>query len=248
MVSSISLMGALGAGFLSFLSPCVLPLVPPYLCFLAGVSLDDLTRNAETAQSRAVQGRVVAMSFAFVLGFATVFVALGASASALGKTVTTHFETLSIIAGVIILILGLHFLGVFRIGLLFREARFQTSGKPAGFLGAYLVGLAFAFGWTPCVGPVLAAILMVAGIEGSAGRGALLLGAYALGIGIPFMLASLFSGVFLRLMARLKNYVGTVEKVIGASLVLTGVLFLTGGMPRIAGWLLQTFPVFGTIG
>jgi cytochrome c-type biogenesis protein len=248
VVSSISLMGALGAGFLSFLSPCVLPLVPPYLCFLAGVSLDDLTRNAETAQSRAIQGRVVAMSFAFVLGFATVFVALGASAAALGQTVTAHFETLSIVAGIVILILGLHFLGVFRIGLLFREARFQTSGKPAGFLGAYLVGLAFAFGWTPCVGPVLAAILMVAGIEGSAGRGALLLGAYALGIGIPFMLASLFSGVFLRLMARLKNYVGTVEKVIGASLVLTGILFLTGGMPRIAGWLLQTFPVFGTIG
>jgi cytochrome c-type biogenesis protein len=241
-------MGALAAGFLSFLSPCVLPLVPPYLCFLAGVSLDDLTRNAETAQSRAVQGRVVAMSFAFVLGFATVFVALGASASVIGKTVTAHFETLSMIAGVIIIVLGLHFLGVFRIGLLFREARFQTSGKPAGFLGAYLVGLAFAFGWTPCVGPVLAAILMVAGVEGSAGHGALLLGAYALGIGIPFMLASLFSGVFLRLMARLKNHVGTVEKVIGASLVLTGVLFLTGGMPRIAGWLLQTFPVFGTIG
>jgi cytochrome c-type biogenesis protein len=241
-------MGALAAGFLSFLSPCVLPLVPPYLCFLAGVSLDDLTRNAETAQSRAIQGRVVAMSFAFVLGFATVFVALGASASVIGKTVTAHFETLSMIAGVIIIVLGLHFLGVFRIGLLFREARFQTSGKPAGFLGAYLVGLAFAFGWTPCVGPVLAAILMVAGVEGSAGHGALLLGAYALGIGIPFMLASLFSGVFLRLMARLKNHVGTVEKVIGASLVLTGVLFLTGGMPRIAGWLLQTFPVFGTIG
>jgi cytochrome c-type biogenesis protein len=241
-------MGALAAGFLSFLSPCVLPLVPPYLCFLAGVSLDDLTRNAETARSRAIQGRVVAMSFAFVLGFATVFVALGASASVIGKTVTAHFETLSMIAGVIIIILGLHFLGVFRVGLLFREARFQTTGKPAGFLGAYLVGLAFAFGWTPCVGPVLAAILMVAGVEGSAGHGALLLGAYALGIGIPFMLASLFSGVFLRLMARLKNHVGTVEKVIGASLVLTGVLFLTGGMPRIAGWLLQTFPVFGTIG
>jgi cytochrome c-type biogenesis protein len=248
VVSSISLMGALAAGFLSFLSPCVLPLVPPYLCFLAGVSLDDLTRNAATARSRAVHGRVVAMSFAFVLGFATVFVALGASASVIGKTVTAHFETLSMIAGVIIIILGLHFLGVFRVGLLFREARFQTTGKPAGFLGAYLVGLAFAFGWTPCVGPVLAAILMVAGVEGSAGHGALLLGAYALGIGIPFMLASLFSGVFLRLMARLKNHVGTVEKVIGASLVLTGVLFLTGGMPRIAGWLLQTFPVFGTIG
>jgi cytochrome c-type biogenesis protein len=240
-------MGALGAGFLSFLSPCVLPLVPPYLCFLAGVSLDDLTWS-DAPQSSFPQRRVVAMSVAFVLGFATVFVALGASASAIGKTVTEHFETLGIIAGVIILILGLHFLGVFRIGLLFREARFQTARKPAGFLGAYLVGLAFAFGWTPCVGPVLAAILLVAGVEGSAARGALLLGAYALGIGIPFVLASLFSGPFIRLMARWRSHMGTVEKVIGGSLVLTGVLFLTGGMPRIAGWLLETFPAFGTIG
>lgn len=247
MVSSISLMGALGAGFLSFLSPCVLPLVPPYLCFLAGVSLDDLTRS-NTPQGSLPQRRVVAMSVAFVLGFATVFVALGASASAIGKTITEHFETLGIIAGIIIIILGLHFLGVFRIGLLFREARFQTARKPAGFLGAYLVGLAFAFGWTPCVGPVLAAILLVAGVEGSAARGALLLGAYALGIGLPFILASLFSDPFIRLMARWRSHMGTVEKVIGGSLVLTGVLFLTGGMPRIAGWMLETFPAFGTIG
>ena len=162
MVSSISIAGALGAGVLSFLSPCVLPLVPPYLCFLAGISLDDLTR--EDKRGWRPDWRVVALSFAFVLGFATVFVALGASASMIGKTVTAYFDTLAIIAGVIIIILGLHFLGVFRIGLLFREARFQTVSKPAGFLGAYIVGLAFAFGWTPCVGPVLAAILMVAGI------------------------------------------------------------------------------------
>lgn len=238
-------MGAVGAGILSFLSPCVLPLVPPYLCFLAGISLDDLT--SESAAKRP-NLRVVALSFAFVLGFATVFVALGASASLIGKAVTAHFETLGIIAGIVILILGLHFLGVFRIGLLFREARFHDVRKPVGFLGAYLVGLAFAFGWTPCVGPVLAAILIVAGVEGSAGRGALLLGAYALGIGIPFMLASLFSGLFVRLMMRLRRHMNAVEKVIGSALVLTGVLFLTGSMPRIAGWLLETFPVFGSIG
>lgn len=247
MVSSISLIGALGAGLLSFLSPCVLPLVPPYLCFLAGISLDDLTHKDE-ARGWRPDWRVVALSSAFVLGFATVFVALGASASFIGKTITAHFETLGIIAGVIIVILGLHFLGVFRIGLLFREARFQSVSKPAGFLGAYIVGLAFAFGWTPCVGPVLAAILMVAGVEGSAARGALLLGVYALGIGIPFLLASLFSGPFMRLMARLRNHMNAVEKVIGSGLVLTGALFLTGGMPRIAGWLLETFPVFGSFG
>lgn len=247
MVSSISVIGALGAGLLSFLSPCVLPLVPPYLCFLAGVSLEDLTRE-ENKRGWQPDWRVVALSFAFVLGFATVFVALGASASAIGKAVTSYFDTLALIAGVIIVILGLHFLGLFRIGILFREARFQASTRPAGFLGAYVVGLAFAFGWTPCVGPVLAAILVVAGVEGSAGRGALLLGAYALGIGIPFLLASLFSGPFIRLMTKLRARMGVVEKVIGTALVLTGVLFLTGGMPRISGWLLETFPVFGSIG
>ena len=247
MVSSISFAGALGAGVLSFLSPCVLPLVPPYLCFLAGISLDELTHKHKARGWRPAW-RVEARSVAFVLGFATVFVALGASASVIGKAVTTYFDTLAIVAGVIIIILGLHFLGVFRIGLLFREARFQNVSKPAGFLGAYIVGLAFAFGWTPCVGPVLAAILMVAGIEGSAARGALLLGAYALGIGIPFMLASLFSGPFVQMMARLRGHMGTIEKVIGGALVLTGVLFLTGGMPRIAGWLLETFPAFSSFG
>lgn len=247
MISSISLIGALGAGLLSFLSPCVLPLVPPYLCFLAGISLDDLTKD-DTRSGWRPNWRVVALSFAFVLGFTTVFVALGASASVLGKAITAHFETLGVIAGVVIIILGLHFFGVFRIGLLFREARFQALFKPAGFLGAYIVGLAFAFGWTPCVGPVLAAILVVAGVEGSAARGALLLGAYALGIGIPFMLASLFSGRFVQLMARLRSHMSAIEKVIGGALVLTGVLFLTGGMPRIAGWLLETFPAFGTMG
>lgn len=247
VVSSISFLGALGAGLLSFLSPCVLPLVPPYLCFLAGVSLDELDDRGSQAGWRP-NGRVVALSFAFVLGFATVFVALGASASLIGKAITAHFETLGIVAGLLIVILGLHFLGIFRIGLLFREARFQAVRKPAGFLGAYLVGLAFAFGWTPCVGPVLAAILMVAGAEGAPAQGALLLAAYAMGIGIPFMLASLFSGPFMRLMARLHQHMLAIEKVIGAGLVLTGVLFLTGAMPRISGWLLETFPAFGTIG
>ncbi|KIZ43760.1 MULTISPECIES: cytochrome c biogenesis protein CcdA [Rhodopseudomonas] len=247
MISNISLAGALGAGVLSFLSPCVLPLVPPYLCFLAGVSLDELTA-ARDRPAGAVSGRVVASSLAFVLGFSTVFVALGASASALGKTITAHFDTLGIIAGVVILILGLHFLGVFRIGLLFREARFQTARRGAGYLGAYVVGLAFAFGWTPCVGPVLATILLVAGVEGSAAHGAMLLGAYSLGIGLPFLLASLFSGQFIKLMARMRAHMGLVEKLMGGALVLTGVLFLTGAMPKIAGWLLETFPIFSTIG
>ncbi|CAN5366009.1 cytochrome c biogenesis protein CcdA [soil metagenome] len=247
MISNISLVGAVAAGLFSFLSPCVLPLVPPYLCFLAGVSLDDLKREG-VEPADWPNWSVVAVSLAFVLGFATVFVALGASASLIGKAVTSHFETLAIVAGVVILILGLHFLGVFRIGLLFREARFHKVRKGAGYLGAYVVGLAFAFGWTPCVGPVLATILIVAGVEGSAARGAMLLGAYSLGIGLPFLLASLFSGQFIKLMARMRVHMNLVEKVMGGGLVLTGVLFLTGVMPKIAGWLLETFPAFSSIG
>ena len=248
MVSNISLVGAFGAGVLSFLSPCVLPLVPPYLCFLAGVSLDQLTRGAPDQPAKLVNWRVVGASVAFVLGFSTVFVALGASASVVGKVVTEHFDTLGIIAGVVIIVLGLHFLGVFRIGLLFREARFQNVGRGVGWFGAYVVGLAFAFGWTPCVGPVLATILLIAGVEGSATRGAALLGAYSLGIGLPFLLAALFSGAFIKLMARMRAHMETTEKVMGSALVLTGVLFLTGAMPKISGWLLETFPAFGTIG
>jgi cytochrome c-type biogenesis protein len=247
VVSNISLVGAFGAGVLSFLSPCVLPLVPPYLCFLAGVSLDQLTRDGDRP-ARGPNWRVVGSSLAFVLGFSTVFVALGASASAVGKAVTEHFDTLGIVAGVVIILLGLHFLGVFRIGLLFREARFQNVRRGAGLLGAYVVGLAFAFGWTPCVGPVLATILLVAGVEGSAAHGAMLLGAYSLGIGLPFLLASLFSGAFIGLMARMRAHMQTIEKVMGSALVVTGVLFLTGAMPKISGWLLQTFPAFGSIG
>jgi cytochrome c-type biogenesis protein len=240
-------MSAAGAGLLSFLSPCVLPLVPPYLGFLAGVSLGDLAQNDGAADARP-NWRVFALSFAFVLGFATVFIALGASASLIGKAMTAHFETLGIVAGLVIVVLGLHFLGLFRISLLFREARFHAARRPAGLFGAYVVGLAFAFGWTPCVGPVLAAILMVAGAEASAAQGALLLAAYAAGIGAPFLLASLFAGFFMRQMARLRHRMAAVEKVIGGALVLTGVLFLTGGMPQIAGWLLQTFPFIGAIG
>lgn len=247
MISNVSLIGALGAGLLSFLSPCVLPLVPPYLCFLAGVSLEDLKQEDAPPGFRP-NWHVVALSCAFVLGFSTVFVALGASASLIGKVVNTYFDLLGTIAGALIVILGLHFLGVFRIGLLFREVRFQSVTRPAGYFGAFLVGFAFAFGWTPCAGPVLAAILIVAGGEASAARGTLLLGTYALGIGIPFLLASLFSGQFIKLMARLRSHMSAIEKAIGVGLVLTGILFLTGGMPRIAGRLLEAFPVFGSIG
>ncbi|RST84393.1 cytochrome c biogenesis protein CcdA [Aquibium carbonis] len=241
----VSLGAALLAGLLSFVSPCVLPIVPPYLAWLAGVSFDELRDDEPgTAQRR----RVVVAAIAFVLGFATVFIALGATASVVGKTIAQYFDTLSVIAGVIIIIMGLHFLGVFRIGMLYREARVQVARKPAGVMGAYVIGLAFAFGWTPCVGPVLAAILFIAGSEGSAAQGALLLAAYSLGIGIPFVLAALFASRFLGWAARFKRHMHKVEMAMGALLVLTGILFITGQMSTISFWLLETFPIFQTIG
>ena len=240
----VTLTGAFLAGLLSFVSPCVLPLVPPYLCFLAGVSLDELTDQGSVSGAR---GRVVRSAFAFVLGFTAVFVTLGASASFIGKWISSNLIVLGYAAGVLIIIMGLHFLGVFRIAFLYREARLHVERKPAGLIGAFFVGVAFAFGWTPCVGPVLAAILFVAGAEDTVARGALLLAVYGLGIGVPFMLAALFAGPFLRLMQRFKRHMGLVEKIMGALLVLTGILFLTGQMSVFSFWLLENFPSLGNV-
>ena len=241
----IGFAGAFLAGLISFVSPCVLPLVPPYLSFLAGVSIDQLAQDERPAQTTR---RVMATALAFVAGFCVVFVALGASASFVGSFVTEHLTTLGYVAGAVIIVMGLHFLGVLRIGLLFREARFHVASKPAGLLGAFVIGLAFAFGWTPCVGPVLAAILLYAGSEAQVVRGAALLLSYALGIGLPFLLAALFAGPFMRLMQRHRRHMGKVEKVMGAMLVVTGILFLTNSMATIAYLMLDWFPALGTFG
>jgi cytochrome c-type biogenesis protein len=237
--------GALLAGLLSFVSPCVLPIVPPYLAYLAGISFSELTD--ESVPSGTAR-RIFLSSLFFVLGFTTVFVALGATASLIGQSIAQYFGVLSVIAGILIILMGLHFLGIFRISLLYREARVDVRNKPVGFIGAYVMGLAFAFGWTPCVGPVLAAILFVAGSEDTAMRGAGLLAAYSIGIGIPFMLAALFAGRFLNLANRFKRHMHKVEMAMGSLLVVTGLLFVTGSMSRIAQWLLDTFPAFSTIG
>jgi cytochrome c-type biogenesis protein len=181
----VSLPAAALGGLISFLSPCVLPLVPPYLSFLAGVSLDEL----QAGDAPGVRRRAVLTAFLFVAGFSTVFVLLGATASAFGLFVRQYVDVLSTVAGVAIIVMGLHFLGLFRIGLLYREARLSAS-KSVDVWGAYVMGLAFAFGWTPCIGPILAAILAVAGSEMSVARGALLLAVYSAGLGIPFVLAA----------------------------------------------------------
>ena len=236
---------ALLAGLLSFVSPCVLPIVPPYLAYLAGLSFEELeSQSALTHTGR----RIVLAAIGFVGGFTTVFVMLGATASVIGQTVAQYFDYLAIVAGIIILVMGLHFLGVFRIALLYRDARVQVDRKPAGPIGAYVMGLAFAFGWTPCVGPVLAAILFVAGSSDTAMRGAGLLAVYSLGIGIPFILAAAFAGRFLGWAGRLRRHMRKVEMAMGGLLVVTGILFMTGQMKEISFWLLETFPIFAEIG
>jgi cytochrome c-type biogenesis protein len=241
----LGLGGAFLGGIVSFFSPCVLPLVPPYLCFLAGLSLDQVIG---TERREGAGLKVFVAALAFVAGFMVVFTIMGATASAVGQLLSQYLDWLAVAAGIAIIVMGLHFLGVFRIALLYREARVHVERKPAGIVGAFVIGLAFAFGWTPCVGPVLAAILMVAGARDSMSEGALLLGVYALGIGVPFLVAAAFAPVFLRLMQRFRSYLGMVEKVMGALLVVTGILFITGGMNDIAFWLLETFPTLGTRG
>jgi cytochrome c-type biogenesis protein len=244
MHSDVSIAAALVAGVVSFLSPCVLPLVPPYLVFLAGASLE---RFADKEPDRQVRRDTVAAALLFVLGFSTVFVALGASASALGALIRAYSGLLAIIAGIVIIVMGLHFLGLFRIALLMREKRAEMA-KPVGLWGAYVMGLAFAFGWTPCIGPILAAILAVAASEQTVMRGAGLLAIYSLGLGIPFIIAAFAIEPFAAFLARFKRYLHRVEQAMGALLVLTGVAFLTGSLNQFSVFLLEMFPGLGKIG
>jgi len=244
MSLDVSAGGAFIAGLLSFASPCVLPLVPPYLAYMGGVSVAEL-RDGEGGRAR---WQVLAAAAAFVAGFSAVFVALGATASVIGKAVSAWLGILSYVAGVLIILMGLHFLGVFRLALLDRTARVGVTQKPAGLAGAFVIGLAFGFGWSPCVGPVLASILLIAGASDSAGEGARLLLIYSLGIGVPFLVAAAFAGAFMRWSARNRARLALIEKAMGAFLVVAGALIFTGQMPTIAYWLIETFPALGKIG
>lgn len=242
----VTYIGALIAGLISFLSPCVLPLVPPYLCFLGGTTFDQLTGEGEIPPD--VYRKVVLAAVAFVLGFTTVFVSLGATATVLGQLIAGNLILLSKIAGGAIIIVGLHFLGILKLPFLYREFRSHAVSAPAGLAGAYLVGLAFAFGWTPCIGPVLATILMFAAGEDSITHGVSLLFVYSMGLGIPFVLAALAFGPFMGFLTRFRKHLGVMEKVMGGLLVLTGIMFITGSMNLVALWFLETFPALGTLG
>lgn len=235
-----------GAGVLSFLSPCVLPLVPPYLTYMSGASFDQLRADGTTAG--AVWQKSVFTSLFFVLGFSLVFITFGATATAFGQAFRQALPVLMPIAGIFIIAMGLHFLGVYRIALLDRQLRHQGPGVASGPVGGFLLGLAFAVGWTPCIGPVLAAILSVAAAEETALDGAALLGIYSLGLGVPFILAGIAIGPFLTFFDSFRKHLGTVEKVMGGLLVVTGLLFITGQFTRISFWFYETFPILQTIG
>ena len=243
MAADVTFPAAAAAGLLSFLSPCVLPLVPPNLTFIAGVSMEDLESESRSAARRDI---LLAAVF-FVLGFSTVFVALGATASAFGQILRANLNLFSWAAGAAIILMGLHFLGIFKIGLLYREKRAQVR-EPFGLWGAFVMGLAFAFGWTPCIGPILAAILAVAGAQDTVARGAELLAVYSLGLGLPFIGAALAIEPFVDFLAKFKRHFGKVEKIVGVLLVATGVAFLTGGVQDMSFWLLQTFPGLAKFG
>jgi cytochrome c-type biogenesis protein len=240
----VSIPAALIAGLVSFLSPCVLPLVPPYLVYLTGATIEHVAHDENMKASKRA---VMAAALMFVLGFSTVFVALGASASLIGGLIRAWSAQLSIVAGIVIIVMGLHFLGLTRIGILMREGR-MSMPKPVGLWGAYVMGLAFAFGWTPCIGPILAAILSIAAAEATVTKGAGLLAIYSAGLGIPFLLAAFAVEQFSSLFVRMKRHLRNVERVMGVLMVITGIGFLTGAVTNVSIWLLETFPALQNIG
>src|SRR6516162_3185310 len=244
MIHDVSIPAAFIAGIVSFLSPCVLPLVPPYLVYLTGATIEHVANEETMSSSRRA---VMTSAVMFVLGFSTVFVALGASASLIGSLIREWSAELSIIAGIVIIVMGLHFLGLTRIGLLMREGRLPIP-KPVGLWGAYVMGLAFAFGWTPCIGPILAAILSIAAAEATVAKGAGLLAVYSAGLGIPFLIAAFMVEQFSSLFARMKRHLVNVERAMGILMIITGIAFLTGAISGVSIWLLETFPSLQSFG
>ncbi len=237
-----ALLIAFSAGILSFLSPCVLPIVPPYLAYMGGVSVTDMEDD------RGARGRAVVAALFFVLGLSTVFLILGAGASALGRTLLGVMPYLQIAAGIVVMIFGLHFLGLFRLKFLDREVRMDAGDQGGSAFGAYFLGLAFAFGWTPCLGPILSAILGLATGQADVAKGAMLLGVYAIGLGVPFLLVAAFFPQMKRPMAWMKRNMGVIEKTSGVLLVTVGLAMATGVLSIFAYWLLEVVPFLAVFG
>ena len=233
---------ALAAGILSFLSPCVLPIVPPYLAYMGGISMGEMRSDGTARQ------RVILPALFFVLGLSTVFLFLGFTASFLGRFFLENQLFLSRLSGAVVIVFGLHFLGILRIPILDREARLAAGERGGSAFGAYLLGLAFAFGWTPCIGPQLGAILSIAATEASLARGTALLGVYALGLGLPFLLAAVFIERAMGVMGRLKRHMKVIERAMGVLLIIVGVALVTGAFSAFSFWLLETFPGLAVLG
>ncbi|WP_038143207.1 cytochrome c biogenesis CcdA family protein [Thioclava atlantica] len=238
--------GAFLAGLLSFLTPCVLPMVPFYLSYMAGISMAELRGDGRIAPG--AQRRLVISAVAFALGVTTIFVLMGMGATALGQAFRQWMDPLSYVAAAILFVFGLHFLGVLRIPFLYREARIEAKADPSTLFGAYVTGLAFGFGWTPCVGPALAAILMVASGMGDISRGGLLLLVYGIGMTAPFVVAAFFARPFLALMSKHRAKLGYVEKAMGVMLIVFAILIATGWLSYVAEFLINTMPGAGSLG
>ncbi len=246
MFGEISYWGALSAGLVAFFTPCILPMVPFYLSYMAGISMSELQGDDRIAPG--AQRRLVTSALFFALGVTTIFGLLGLGATAAGQAFAQWKEELSYIAAAVIFVFGLHFLGVIRIPFLMREARMESKMDPSTIVGAYVMGLAFGFGWTACVGPVLATILMVASMKDQLWQGGSLLVTFGLGMTAPFVVAAVFAKPFLAFMARNRKYMPYVEKFLGAMLIVFAVLIATGSVNAIANWMIETFPGFSSLG
>ena len=235
-MENVSLLAAFTAGLISFASPCVLPLIPAYLSFISGVSVEEM--KSRDKKSQALK-KVSVNTILFVLGFSVVFIALGASATFVGDFLLSKLSLFNKIAGAIIMLLGLHLLGVFRIRFLNYEKRFHARSRPLGPLGSFLVGLAFAFGWTPCIGPILAGILLVASNQGTVTKGVVLLSVYSLGLGIPFFVTAVSFHTFLSVFGWIKKHFRVVEIMSGLFLILIGFLIFIGSFSALTGFLIR---------
>jgi cytochrome c-type biogenesis protein len=244
MSQEVTLLAAFAAGFLSFISPCVLPLIPGYISFISGMTLEEMQGTSTTVSASASRQRVLVASLAFVMGFTVVFVIMGASATAIGKFVKEYAPIIAKIAGSLLIVFGLHMMGVFRIRLLENDTRIHTNRKPAGPLGAFLVGTAFAFAWTPCIGPILGGILTMAASRESVGEGMQMLAAYSLGLGIPFMLTSVAINQFFAAAARIRKHYRMIEIVSGVLLIMVGLLIFFDQFTLIAKYLSPYLPTF----
>jgi cytochrome c-type biogenesis protein len=244
-LENVSYLTAFFFGFLSFVSPCVLPIVPGYLSFISGTSFEEMTKNAGRSD---VRRRIFFNSIFFVFGFSLVFISLGASATFVGQVLREHLHIITRIAGAVIIIFGLHMTGLFKIPFLNYEKRFQTKGKPLGAAGAFVVGLAFAFGWTPCIGPILAAILAIASQQESVFEGTVLLAVYSAGLGVPFILAGLSVTAFYGPFNKIKKHLHKIEVFSGILLVIVGVLIMTNYLTIISAYLSQWFPFLNELG